>query len=208
MPNILQQCQQANIPVVISRTSQGQFDNNWASLANTYFINAPATITGIENTLIEALSGEVMIDRQQEDPKSPQLYCDSFNILVAEDNKTNQIVIQSLLNTLKQTTTIVADGKQALTAYCAQPKHYDLIFMDCEMPEMDGYEATRLIRQYEHKNNLAPISIYALTAHAMDENQQRCLDAGMNGVMIKPIKLGNLSDLLASHSTKPENTAS
>lgn len=117
----------------------------------------------------------------------------AMNIWVAEDNPVNQKVIMSLCEKLGQTPVLFDNGQLVYEAYC-QDQTADLILMDCEMPVLDGWEATRAIRKFEADKDLARIYIVALTAHAMREFTEACYQAGMNAVMQKPITL----DLLRS----------
>ena len=116
-------------------------------------------------------------------------------ILVAEDNKTNQIVAQGVLEHLGCQVDLVDNGKTATVT--AATKSYDLIFMDCQMPIMDGYEATRNIRKAESQKDLEPSPIIALTAHAMKGDRERCLAAGMNDFITKPFNEQQLANVLA-----------
>lgn len=111
-----------------------------------------------------------------------------LNILVAEDNQINQMVIKGILTPLVKSVKVVSDGKKALEEYSKHKEIYDLIFMDCEMPVMDGYESTRKIRTFEQQNNIEqPVPIVALTAHAFDQFKNKALDSGMNEHLAKPI---------------------
>jgi PAS domain S-box-containing protein len=106
----------------------------------------------------------------------------ALTILVAEDNKVNQIVATSMLRSRSHTVDVVDNGAKALEA--VRQKRYDLVLMDVQMPEMDGIEATRAIRAEEGGD----LPIVALTAHALQEERERCLDAGMNDFLSKPFK--------------------
>jgi len=115
-----------------------------------------------------------------------------LRILLAEDNLVNQMVTSSLLKKLGYQVHIANNGLEAVEAIKNQP--YDLIIMDIQMPEMDGLMATRLIRAYlsNHGNaelNVNPVKIVAMTANAMPEDRQACLDAGMDDYISKPINL-------------------
>lgn len=113
-------------------------------------------------------------------------------ILLAEDNPTNQLVTQKLLEKIGHQVHIVTNGKEALEAIRIVP--YDLILMDCQMPEMDGYEATSAIRNLEGKGKIIPI--IAITANAMPGDREKCLGAGMNDYLCKPVELTTLSEIL------------
>jgi len=104
-------------------------------------------------------------------------------ILLAEDNIVNQKVIVRLLEKLGYEVRVAADGQTALAEW--QTGKFDLIFMDCQMPIMDGYEATRAIRRLENENIHTPI--VALTAHAMKGDDDKCRAAGMDDYLTKPI---------------------
>jgi signal transduction histidine kinase/DNA-binding response OmpR family regulator len=107
-------------------------------------------------------------------------------ILVAEDNLVNQVVIRTMLQRSGYEVDIVASGRRAVESWEASTT-YDLILMDCQMADMDGYEATREIRRREKEGDHMPI--VALTANVFGEERQRCLDAGMDDFLSKPIEL-------------------
>ncbi len=108
---------------------------------------------------------------------------DRHRILVAEDNLVNQKVALRLLEKLNYCVEVVSDGRAAVSAW--QSGNFDLILMDCQMPHMDGYEATHEIRRLEGGRSRIPI--VALTANAMKGDEERCIAAGMDGFLSKPI---------------------
>ncbi len=124
----------------------------------------------------------------------------NLSILVAEDNAANQLVINKLLEKMGHQITIVNNGEEALNAISQGSSDYDLILMDCEMPVMDGYEACEKIRLYEQENCISAMPIIALTAHAMTEYRERCMQAGMNEVLTKPIRALTLQQTLQRYS--------
>ena len=117
----------------------------------------------------------------------------NLKILVAEDNLINKKLIIRLMEKLGHHVTAVENGKEVLAELANN--RYDLILMDLQMPEMDGIETTRKIRAAE-KEKGERIAIIALTAHAMDEDKQKCLSSGMDGYIAKPIKLDNLLETI------------
>ncbi|MDQ8193331.1 ATP-binding protein [Coraliomargarita sp. SDUM461004] len=114
----------------------------------------------------------------------------ALQVLVVEDNAVNRNVAQHFLKKLKCTVHFAEDGSIAIEKLKANA--YNIIFMDCQMPVMDGYTATRLIRKGASGENKAHIFISAMTAHAMQGDHQKCLDAGMNAYVTKPMRLADL----------------
>lgn len=110
----------------------------------------------------------------------------SAKILVAEDNSTNQMVISAHLAALGFTYKVAQNGIEVLKALSEDK--YDLILMDCLMPEMDGFEATRQIRQHEQQSNNPRLPIVALTGNVSEEDQQKIKDCGMDAFIGKPVK--------------------
>ncbi|PYJ95681.1 MAG: hybrid sensor histidine kinase/response regulator [Verrucomicrobia bacterium] len=117
-----------------------------------------------------------------------------LRVLVAEDNSINQKVALQQLRRLGYTADVVANGLEVLATLEQIP--YDVILMDCQMPEMDGYEATRRIRQGEREKRLPPLRIVAMTANAMEGDREKCLDAGMNDFITKPVRVEELEAVL------------
>ncbi|HQF55715.1 MAG TPA: CHASE domain-containing protein [Fibrobacteria bacterium] len=115
-------------------------------------------------------------------------------ILLAEDNTTNQMVALGILGKMGLRADAVADGREALVALEQFP--YDLVLMDLQMPEMDGLEATRRIRDPRSGVRDHDIPIVAMTANAMQGDRERCLEAGMNDYVSKPISPGKLAEAL------------
>jgi CheY-like chemotaxis protein len=133
---------------------------------------------------------------------------DKIRILVAEDNKINQKVLNRTLNRIGlEEIDIVDDGQKAVEA--AASKAYDIIFMDLQMPVMDGLEATRIITRRRNENGQEFPKIVFLTAHALQDYQAQAADAGGDGFISKPFKIDIIRNLirgfqfgLASPTTK------
>ena len=108
----------------------------------------------------------------------------AVRILLAEDNPDNQTLARLLLTKAGYQVAVADNGREAVEIFFASPEDFDLILMDIQMPEKDGFEATRMIREHGYKD----LPIVALTAHAMKEDKEKCLDAGMDDYVTKPIK--------------------
>lgn len=109
----------------------------------------------------------------------------SFNILVAEDNEVNQRLAVKILEKYNQGVTVVNNGLEALEA--VKQRRYDVILMDLQMPVMDGFEATAKIREYEREEGLVRSPIIALSAHALWEGREKCIQAEMDEYLTKPL---------------------
>jgi len=118
----------------------------------------------------------------------------NVHILVAEDNVTNQKVVTKMLEKLGYRADIVENGKEALNALDGAT--YDIVFMDVQMPEMDGFEATALVREREKQEGRGHVPIVAMTAHAMKGDRERCIRAGMDDYISKPIQPRDIAEAI------------
>jgi len=119
-----------------------------------------------------------------------------LKILLAEDSAMNQRLAIGLLERKGHRVVVAADGRQAVEAFQGEP--FDLVLMDVQMPEMDGFEATQAIRAAEPSGSRVPI--IAMTAHAMKGDRERCLDAGMDDYLSKPIRAKELYEIIARYA--------
>ena len=123
---------------------------------------------------------------------------ENLNVLVAEDNLINHMVIEGLLKRFEIYPHFCENGVETVTQVTSNAKAYDVIFMDCEMPEMDGFEATLRIREWEVEQAMKPIPIIALTAHVESSHREKVFQVGMNYYLSKPITLEKLRESLES----------
>jgi signal transduction histidine kinase/CheY-like chemotaxis protein len=146
--------------------------------------------------VLEALG----VGRQSDHAASPgdaaRMPVNPLRVLVAEDNLVNQIIAVRLLEKAGHTVTIANNGAEAVSAVVDPGVcRFDLIFMDIQMPVMDGYEATRRIREHERRSG-SHTPIVAVTAHAMKGDQQLCLNAGMDDYLAKPYRATSLGEVI------------
>jgi CheY-like chemotaxis protein len=126
--------------------------------------------------------------------------------LLVEDNVVNQFVASSVLGQCKCEVTLANDGREAVAAY--RDGKFDVILMDCQMPVMDGFEATREIRKWEAERGLARTPIIALTANVLEADRDHCLNAGMDDHVAKPLKIEDIARVLQQHVPDPKLRAS
>jgi CheY-like chemotaxis protein len=128
------------------------------------------------------------------------------HILLAEDVEINREIVLALLEPALLEIDCAENGKQAVEMFRASPDKYDMIFMDVQMPEMDGYEATRTIRALDIQQGQV-IPIIAMTANVFREDVEKCLEAGMNGHIGKPLDFNDVIGMLGKYLVnKHENT--
>ena len=110
-----------------------------------------------------------------------------YQILVAEDNMANQMVMKKLLKKVGIIVEFAGNGQEALDKYQSSPEQWKLILMDCEMPVLDGYKATAAIREFEQTSGLARKPILGLSAHAIEDLKNKAIGLGMDDYLTKPI---------------------
>lgn len=118
-----------------------------------------------------------------------------IRVLMAEDNRINAEFAKEMLEKLKCDVTVVRNGREAHETL-QKNREFDLIFMDCQMPIMDGFEATKYVREYETKNNHDHIPIVALTANAMKGDRAKCIKAGMDDYLRKPVRQKDFAGMI------------
>jgi len=185
--------------------SEPNFPVSEAFLAEEPFKNAfiaerPLSTRGFLRIYSTLLASSVSDADATQFERTSNLFLQGRKVLIAEDNKVNQLVIQRQLDAFGADITIVDNGLLALKSYEENLRSndfpYEIILMDCEMPEMDGYQSTELIREAEKKLGCPPVKIIALTAHALAENERKCLACGMDAVLTKPVVRKDLESIL------------
>jgi len=166
----------------------------------------PFVRTEIAALLARAQSGE-FLGAEAVQGKGATLTLPSFEglrILAADDNAVNREVLREALATLKAEATFVEDGAQAVNVF--QREAFDLVFMDGSMPVLDGFEATRRIREIEADQSRTETPVYALTAQVAGTSENAWITAGANGHILKPFTLEKLSEVMAGLATGSQNS--
>jgi signal transduction histidine kinase/DNA-binding response OmpR family regulator len=184
------------IPVILL-TASGEYPDKQTSGATgiTLAANKPVSGRDLCELIVRALGLGQQAQQLRPAPQHPPAIT-ALSVLVAEDNRTNQQVINGMLKKLGHHCVIASNGEEALIHYAKNSHTIDVILMDYEMPLIDGIEAARLIRLYESANSLTPAPIIAITAHALEDQQENCLAVGMDDVLTKPITLVVLAQAL------------
>ena len=178
-----------SIPIVSVRVNQ--IDQDEKSIAATQ-LRLPIRPTELAQELSQLFDrGQTKTARPTKSTVWDDLPVEGKSFLLAEDNIVNQQVAVQFLSKLGIRVDVVSNGKEAVEM--VHQRNYDYIFMDLQMPEIDGLEATQLIRQMD-----LPIQPYiiAMTANAMAEDKRICLDTGMNGFISKPVRLNDMHSTL------------
>ena len=181
---------------VIVMTSSDRFEDahRTATMADARYLVKPVGAAALLAAVRGSLGTRTNGDAQPAYPAvTPVRAARQLRVLVAEDNLVNQKVVEHLLKRRGHDPVLVGTGREAIERLHAEP--FDLVLMDLQMPEMDGFETTAAIRDRERLTG-GHTPIVAVTAHAMQGDRQRCLDAGMDGYISKPIKAIELFEVV------------
>lgn len=151
-------------------------------------------------SVLPALEGGTIVEEKVAQTEHP-----SLNVLVVDDQQANRVLLTQQLSFFGQSVSSAENGERGLEQW--QEHSFDVIFTDCNMPVMDGYEMVRAIRMEEQRQSLPRCTIIGFTANAQPEEKVKCLDAGMDDCLFKPVSLTLLSGLLMSLGSLPKKTA-
>jgi PAS domain S-box-containing protein len=184
-----------DIAIVLLEPHSAEFEQEFLAEYPVGYVRKPIFVSELLDAVMNQLFQDYAVEsekfresvyrRSGSDSSVISIMQGSFHILIAEDNKINQIVIQNVLQKAGMTCELAGNGKIALDAVMAG--QFDAVLMDLQMPEMDGYEAAAKIRQWEQENNRQRIPIIALTANAFLGDEEQCLEAGMDAYCTKPV---------------------
>jgi signal transduction histidine kinase/DNA-binding response OmpR family regulator len=185
--------------IMISATEWSVIEDDARSVGVDRFLAKPFFPSSFVDCINEALGVENIL---QEETSPGEAITGCFagrRILLAEDVEINQEIVLTLLEPTELQIDCASNGVEALSMYGEDPDRYDMIFMDVQMPEMDGYDATRKIRALEAESEVPPVPIIAMTANVFREDIEKCLASGMNDHVGKPIDLAEVLDKLRQY---------
>jgi signal transduction histidine kinase/DNA-binding response OmpR family regulator len=201
---ILNKMKLENPPLIVMVTAFGSDDARVHSqnLRLSAYLDKPVTASSLYDTLVEIF--DIRLERIRETAASeehPDLR--GIRVLLAEDNSINRQIAEELLQAAGVSVKTACNGREAaeMIMHGEQPPPFDIVLMDLQMPDMDGYQATKLIRADRRNDNLP---IIAMTAHVLPEEKTRCLLAGMNGHISKPIDPHILYQTLSSFTGRAQ----
>jgi len=153
-----------------------------------------------EASLVKAQAIPNPVEKKTEELHISRKASTKQEILVAEDFALNQEVVKLMLSDTPFHPVFANNGQEAVDIFIQEPERFLLILMDVSMPQVDGHQATRMIRSYEAENAMKPIPIIALTGHALKNDREDCLNSGMSDYLTKPVKQLDLIDKIEIHS--------
>jgi CheY-like chemotaxis protein len=216
-----------SVVIMISATEWMVIENEAKAAGVDKFLPKPLFPSAIADIINLCLGSAASVADSSGETPQGGLPRDNFEgrwIILAEDVEINREIVYSLLEDTRLGIDSAENGLEAVKLFEKNPEKYDMIFMDVQMPEMDGYEATRKIRELEQKLNsqskspdsgedgtqeVSPqrIPIIAMTANVFREDIEKCLAAGMNGHVGKPLDLENVMTRLREYIVRPGNPA-
>ena len=185
--------------LIISTVKEMPATEEMSNISIDAYLEKPMTRGGLRDAFNTLLGCRYESSDSPEKSKREVDYS-HLNVLVVEDNKVNQMVVKGLLNKLRIKPGIAENGLIAVNMFKSADPGYDLIFMDCEMPEMDGWEATRQIRLLDSQKVLVSrVLIIALSAHALTLEKERAALTGMDDYLSKPVSRQDIENMLLKY---------
>jgi CheY-like chemotaxis protein len=202
--------------IMMTSISTDKDPNYFADIGFQGYFTKPTTTSDLYNALAVVTSNNLVHNKhhivtheylasfKQAQPDQTFAQLQHTNVLIVEDNHINQLVVIGMLEQFGLSADIANNGQEALDKLAASNKTYHVVLMDCQMPVMDGYQATMQIRQGKAGDKNRDIIIIAMTANAMQGDREKCIDAGMNDYITKPIEPTKLLSVLLHWVSKIE----
>jgi signal transduction histidine kinase/DNA-binding response OmpR family regulator len=185
------------VVIMISAAEWTEIEKEARAAGVDKFLSKPLFPSTIADYINQCLGVDNIAAEQQETEITDRF--PGRRVLLAEDVKINQEIVITLLEPTGLTIDCADNGLQAVNLFLANPGAYDLIFMDVQMPEMDGFEATRRIREFEASRNAGRVPIIAMTANVFREDIEKCLVAGMDAHLGKPLDMADILVILKKY---------
>ena len=183
--------------VMLTSAARGGDAERCRALGSACYIFKPVRKPELLSAILEVLGQRSAVANSPRVLPPPKAVAPAsgLNILLAEDNHVNQVVAKRILEKMGHSVTLANNGAEAISLLATQT--FDLVLMDIQMPQLDGFAATKQIRTSEAQTHLR-LPIIAMTAHAMKGDRERCLEAGMDGYVSKPITASELGSAIAN----------
>ncbi len=193
----------SSVPIIMTSTAEWSEIEEIAKNVGIYkFLPKPLFPSTILNLIAETIGGIVKNNEEKQVQDISSYDFSNVNVLLVEDIKVNQEVFKALMEKTKINVDTADTGMEAIMKFRGNPDKYDIIFMDIQMPEMDGFEATRAIRALDEIESAASIPIVAMTANVFKEDIDRSLESGMNGHLGKPIEREKVIESIKLYAEK------
>ncbi len=186
-----------NATRLVMLTSLGETPQDWQQAGISAYLTKPIRKRLLQDAIAKALGNQILACGERDAGRAPDSHASSLvgRVLLAEDNTVNQFVACGLLDKLGVDVVVARDGHEVIEALSHEA--IGLILMDIQMPGMDGFAATQIIREQEKSQGTQRLPIIAMTANAMSGDREACLSAGMDDYIAKPVKLDRLHSLLS-----------
>ncbi len=190
--------------IMLSSCDQPVSTPELADIGIDSYLIKPVRERRLFDTIVRVISNPVIRQAKNVEPQTLRSEVPRASrkqdILVAEDFELNQEVVKLMLADTAFRPIFAKNGQEAIDFFMQEPTRFPLIVMDVSMPLVDGFQATRTIRAFERENGLTPTPVIALTGHALKDDRQNCLEAGMDDYLTKPVKQGDLLQKLETYS--------
>ncbi|MEO0530070.1 MAG: response regulator [Planctomycetota bacterium] len=185
--------------LMASTTDRLEFSRRCAEAGAAGFVQKPISQSQLLGAVAQA-AGAATLESEERSGLFDRPAVTPLSILLVEDTPANRKVVEKVLTRRGHSISVAVNGREAIDAF--KEGCYDLVLMDVQMPIMDGFQATEALREIERKMDATTVPIIAMTAHSMRGDRQRCLRAGMNGYLSKPVDLSELIRTVEEHSTR------
>jgi CheY-like chemotaxis protein len=175
-----------SVVIMISAVEWTEIEEQARKAGVDRFLSKPLFPSAVADTICECLG----VDRYSNEKAEPEtgVSLEGHHVLLVEDVEINREIVLTILEPMGLKIDCAENGKQAIEMFCNEPEKYEMIFMDVQMPEMDGYDATRSIRDFENKSKTGKKApIIAMTANVFKEDIAKCIEAGMDDHIGKPL---------------------